>query len=188
MAGQVSQVESQTLANTLGGIVPPLIVDGSSNYPSTYTPGQVLIDYSSTPPVLMVWNGTTWVAGPETLYIALLTGDPSQASLATPGAYAQTVADIAAVEDTTAGYARQPITFAPVAGTTYPAQVANTAAITWGPYTAAQASPVQWAAMVTSPSGTTGLLKYMWTLPAPQQVNVSQSITVGAGAVILTES
>lgn len=73
-------------------------------------------------------------------------------------------------------------------GQGYPAVISNTAALTWGPYSAAQALPVQWAALVTCTTGSLGLLKYMWALPGPQQVGVSQSISAGAGYFTIGQS
>lgn len=228
MAGQASQNAATALANHIGGIGG---VHLGTTAP-TYVPGLSWVNTTSGA-VLMVWNSVAWVAGPATLYVALLTGDPSQAGQG--GGYAETVADILSCEDTTAGYARQPVTFGNVpalySGSTayvvgnqvnylglaytnlvastgsapsgnqtsntnwaytpdgaYPAPVANSNVLTWGPYTAAQPLAVQWAALVTVSSGSVGLLKYMWTLPAPQQVNISQSIQAGVGSLILAES
>jgi hypothetical protein len=229
MSGQVSQIGAIALANKLGGIGGVVI---QSSMP-TFVPGLVWINDSTSPPVQMVWNSETWVDGPEELFVALLTGDPSVAGQ--DGGYAETVADIVPIEDNTAGYARQPVTFANVpalyngsdpyvigdevmfqgfvytnaiSGTGvaptgaessndnwtytpnggYPGEVANSDVLTWGPYTAAQTLPVQFAALVTCSSGSVGLLRYMWTLPAPQQVNISQSIQAGVGSLILAES
>jgi hypothetical protein len=226
MAGQLSAIGAQACVNHIGGIVPPVI--GASA--PTWVPGLDWIDTAATP-TLMAWNTSTWVAA-NTMgnYIALLTGDPTQSGPG--GGYATSVANL--VEDTTAGYARQAVTFAEpgnyssgttytlgqqvfydgylyqcavttVSGTApsgsftsnaswtylgsgYPAGIANTAALTWGPYTAAQSLPIQWAALVTCSSGSLGLLKYMWSLPEPQQVNTSQSITLPAGYLTLGQS
>lgn len=165
-------------------------------------------------------------------YLALLTSDPSQA-VAQNGGYAMNISDL--VEDQTAGYARQAVTFAIpptyASGTTYalgqqvfynsylyqcavatslgvappgtagmsnanwtyvnngyPATISNSNVITFGAYTAAQALPVQWAALVTVVSGTAGLLLYTWKLPAAQQVANSQSIQIGAGLLTIDQS
>jgi hypothetical protein len=72
-------------------------------------------------------------------------------------------------------------------GSSYPAQVANTNQLTWT-YTASQALPVQWAALVNVSSGSAGELKYMWTLPVAQQVQATQSIQAGIGSFVLAES
>jgi hypothetical protein len=69
----------------------------------------------------------------------------------------------------------------------YPAVIASTNVLTYS-YTAAQAVPVQWAALVTCSSGNLGLLKYMWALPEAQQVGASQSIQVGAGLITIGQS
>ena len=69
----------------------------------------------------------------------------------------------------------------------YPATVSNSNLLTFT-YSAAQALPVQWAALVTCASGTAGLLKYMWTLPQAEQVQNSQSIQIAIGALTLTQS
>lgn len=226
MAGQLSAVGAQGLVNHIGGLVPPFI--GASA--PTWVPGLDWIDTAGSP-TLMAWNTVAWVAANTMgLYIALLTGDPSQSGPG--GGYATSIANL--IEDTTAGYARQAVTFAEPAayssgitytlgqqvffdgflyqcavttvsgtapsgsftstiswnylGSGYPAGIANTAALTWGPLTAAQALPVQWAALVTCASGSLGLLKYMWTLPQPQQVNTSQSITLPASYLTLGQS
>lgn len=71
--------------------------------------------------------------------------------------------------------------------TAYPASAANSNTLTFS-YSAAQATPVGWAALVTASSGTTGLLKYLWTLPNPEQVAGSQSIQIGAGTATLMQS
>lgn len=184
MAGQLSAVGAQMLANKIGGIVPPALVSGIANAPA-WKPGLEVIDYSVTPPVRYVWNTQAWVAASSMgLYLALLTGDPSQSGPG--GGYAQNISDL--LEDQTAGYARQSVTFAEPATPGYPATISNTNVITFGPYTAAQANPVNWAALVTASSGQLGLLLYMWQLPSPQQVNVSQSIQIAAGAATLSES
>lgn len=226
MAGQLSATGAQALANHIGGIVPPFI--GSSA--PTWVPGLSWIDTASGA-VLMAWNTSTWVtAASMGLYIALLVGDSSQSGPG--GGYARSVSDL--VEDTTAGYARQAVSFAEppaysggttytlgqqvffdgflytcavtsvsgtapsgsftdnatwtYAGSGYPAVIANTAALTWGPYSAAQALPVQWAALVTCATGSLGLMSYMWTLPDPQQVGISQSISLPAGGLTLGQS
>lgn len=116
MSGQLSAVGAQTCTNKIGGIIPPVI---SSSAP-TWVPGLDWIDTASTP-TLMAWNTSTWVnATTMGLYIALLTADPTLAA-SQNGGYAMNISDL--VEDATAGYARQSVTFAePPAysgGTTY---------------------------------------------------------------------
>lgn len=226
MPGQLSALGAQAAVNHIGGIVPPVIASSAP----TWVPGLDWIDTASGT-VLMAWNSAAWVAA-STMgkYIALLTGNP--ATSGPGGGYAMSVSDL--IEDTTAGYARQSVTFAEppaysgsttytlgqqvfymgyvfacavtsVSGTApsgtyntstadwtyvsngYPALISNTNVLTYT-YTAAQALPVQWAALVTCSSGNLGLLKYMWTLPSPEQVGASQSIQIGAGLAIIGQS
>lgn len=182
MAGQLTAVGAQAQANTIGGIVPPYI--GTSA--PTWVPGLVWIDTSSTP-VAKYWNTQEWVAGPQTLYLALLTGDPTQSGPG--GGYAQNISDL--IEDQTAGYARQVVDFAVPASdtaTTYPAPVTNSNVITFGPYTANMQTADGWAALVTAEAGDLGLLLYLWALPAATQVPLSKSIQIGVGSLSLTQS
>jgi hypothetical protein len=116
MAGQASQNAATALINHLGNVAPTLFFNGVGNLPTSWVPGQRAYDYSQTPPAQYHWTGSAWASGAAALYIALLTSDPSQASLAKPGTYAQTLADIVAIEDTTAGYARQAVTFGSAGG------------------------------------------------------------------------
>lgn len=188
MAGQVSTYFSAVLANRASGAAAPVTTAPWANgATSGIVPGQYYVNSGT----VETWDSgaSAWVPVSTMLYyVALLTGDPSVAG--TGGAYAQTVADIAAVEDTTPGYARQPVTFGTADGTAYPATVASTNTLTFGPYSSPQNSPVQWAALIESSSatGTSGNLVYMWTLPQSQQVNVSQQIQAGAGSLTMGES
>lgn len=179
MAGQLSAVGAQALANHIGGIVPPHI--GTSA--PTWVPGLIWIDTTSGA-VAKHWNTTAWIAGTQSLYLALLTGDPSQSGAG--GGYAQSISDL--VEDQTAGYARQAVTFAEPSVPGYPAVISNTGVLTFGPYTAAQQLEVQWAALVTAASGNLGLLLYTWALPGPEMVGISQSIQIGTGFLSLGQS
>ena len=229
MAGQLAAIGAQALANHIGGVVPPALINGSlSPTNPVWIPGLVAIDYSVTPPVRYHWNTTAWIAGVAPLYIALLVGDPTVSG--PNGGYARSISDL--VEDTTAGYARQAVAFAPpaaysssvtytvgqqidyqgfvyscavatISGTPpsilgasdsnwnfiapdYPATVSNTSTLTFS-YSADQAFPVNWAALVTAQTGNLGLLEYLWATPAPQQVKSSQSIQIGAGAASVTQ-
>lgn len=121
------------------------------------------------------------VISSASLYVALLTGSPLTSG--SFGAAAVAVADLK--EDTTTGYARQAVTFsAPAVGT--PSQVSNTGALTYN-YSANMAAPVQWAALVTSASGTTGTLLGWWVLDTIEQVLTSQSIIIPAGDLIIDQ-
>jgi hypothetical protein len=236
MAGQLSQTAATALVNHVAGIV-PVTVAASGSAPA-WVPG--LIWYNTTAAAVYEWDQgqETWVAQSSmSLYLALLTADPSVSGTgANLGGFAATVSDIVAIEDTTAGYARQLVTFgsnpaawtsgtayavgaqvtyqgfvytcavantgtAPTGQTTsnadwtfsnenYPAPVQNTNQITFGAYTAAQANPVGWAALIrsASASGSHGNLLYLWTLPVPQQAAASQTIGVSPGVLTLSQS
>ena len=93
---------------------------------------------------LKTWNGSTWVVGAATRYVALLTASPYTSGPSS--GYAQAITDL--VEVTTAGYSRQAATFAN-ASAAYPAPVSNSAVLTFGPVSAAMALAAQWAALVT---------------------------------------
>lgn len=179
MAGQLSATGAQALANHIGGIVPPHI---GATAP-TWVPGLVWVNTSSSP-ALYYWNTSAWVAGPQGLYIALLTGDPSSSGAG--GTYSQNISDL--IEDETTGYARQPVAFTEPGSPGYPATISNTTVLTFGPYTEAMTLEDQWAALVTASSGDLGLLLYMWALPGPEMVGVSQSIQIGVGDLSLTQS
>ena len=78
MSGQVSQNAATALINHLGGVAPTLFFNGPSNVPTTWMPGQRAYDYSLVPPGQYHWTGSAWVSGAASLYLALLTADPSQ--------------------------------------------------------------------------------------------------------------
>ena len=179
MSGQLSQVGAQILANKIGGNATPVLQTTAP----TWVPGMDWIDTTSGA-TLKTWNGSAWVVGAATLYIALLTASPFTSGPSS--GYAQAITDL--VEVTTTGYARQIVDFAN-ATAAYPAPVSNNAVLTFGPMTAAMALAAQWAALVThAATGTAGLLLYFWQLDAPQQVSVSQSIQVPIGNFSLSES
>ena len=167
------------LANKAAGNVPPSIGIGAP----TWIPGLDWIDTSSGA-VLKTWNGTSWVAGNATRYVALLTASPFTSGPG--GGYAESISDL--VEVTTAGYSRLVCAFSN-ATAAYPAVAANSGVLTFGPMSAGMLQAAQWAALLThASSGTTGLLLYYWQLDLPQQVSVSQSIQVPIGALSLAES
>jgi hypothetical protein len=178
MTGQIAQYGAEATLNHLTGQGVPVV----QNTAPTWVPGMVWVNDSTNPPILYSWNGTSWVSGLSGLYLALLIADPSTSG--SGGGPAVLLSDLQ--EDTTAGYARQSVTFT-AASAAVPSQAQNTAAITFGPYTANQAAPVQWAALVTAASGTTGILKYTWTLDTVEQVQVSQPIIFPAGALVLDQ-
>lgn len=133
------------------------------------------------------WSaGTLAWAAVGSLYLALLTADPTTSGA--NGSPAVNISDL--VEDQTAGYARQAITFTQVTEATAaapPEPASNTTAITFGPYTANQALAVQWGALVTVASGSAGTLLYTWNLDTIEQVQVSQPIIIPAGDLLLEQ-
>lgn len=108
-----------------------------------------------------------------TTYLALLTADPSGLS---------TIAALSEV--TTSGYARVAMTWsAPSAS--IPSVISNTNLVAFGPMTANMALPAQWLALVTSASGTSGELKYTWSMDNPEQVLATQTVNIAAGALTI---
>ena len=179
MAGQLSQVGAQILANKIAGNAVPVLQTSAP----TWIPGMDWIDTTSGA-TLKTWNGSTWVVGAATRYVALLTASPYTSGPSS--GYAQAITDL--VEVTTAGYSRQAVTYAN-ASAAYPAPVSNSALLTFGPVSAAMALAAQWAALVThAATGSSGLLLYFWQLDTPQQVSVSQSIQIPIGGLSLSES
>lgn len=175
---QLAQTGSMATLNHLTGNAVPFI--GTSA--PTWHPGLVWINSNTNPGVLYHWDGAAWVSGTAGLYIALCTVDPN--TTGPSGGFSVNISDLA--EDTTAGYTRQAVTFS-LASSTYPAVSSNTNDLTFGPYTAAQAAAVQWAALVTVASGTAGFLSYTWNLSPAQQVQISQSIIIGSGTLTLDQ-
>lgn len=178
MSGQIAQTAAQGLANHIAGNVPPFI--GTSA--PTWIPGLVWINTTSGA-VLFTWNGSAWVSGAAGHYLALLTASPFTSGPG--GGYAVAISDL--VELSIGGYTRQAVAFSN-ATASYPSNVSNSATVTFGPLSASMTQAAQWVAMVSAASGTSGLLNYYWTLATPQQVSVSQSIQIAAGALVLSQS
>jgi hypothetical protein len=174
---QLGQWGSMALINHISGNATPVIASSAP----TWVPGMVWINTSSSPAIYH-WNGSSWVPGAASLYIALCTADP--ATSGPGGGFSVNISDL--VEDTTSGYTRQAVTFS-VASSTYPAVTANTNNLTFGPYSAGQSIAVQWAALVNVSSGTGGLLLYWWDMSPAQQVAISQEIIIGSGTLTLDE-
>jgi hypothetical protein len=187
MSGQVAQWGAAATLNQFTLEALPVV---SGTAPGSWIPGQYWIDSASSYAV-MAYDGTSpyntshWFAVGD-LYLALLTTDP--ATSGSGGGPSVLLSDL--VEDTTSGYARQTVTFSQItqsSATVPPAQASNTGTITFGPYTANQALPVQWAALVTASSGTVGLLLYTWNLDTVEQVQDSQPIIIPAGGLVLDQ-
>lgn len=121
------------------------------------------------------WNGVAWVTA-GLPYLALLTADPTGNT---------TIAQLAECADS--GYSRVQVIFGP-ASSAYPSVSANTNLLTFGPFGVNMTLPCQWLALVSSASGTTGLLLNSWTISSPQQVSATQTINVAAAALTITQS
>lgn len=110
----------------------------------------------------------------RTVYLALLTAAPSAST---------TLATMS--ELTTAGYSRQAVTFSAPSGT--PRSTSNTAGVTFGPFSADPPS-VGWVALVSAASGTSGDLIDAWSVDAARDGISGDSLTVAAGALVLTQT
>jgi hypothetical protein len=187
MAGQLTQYGAEWLGNAIGGNTSPYF--STSTAPSTWFVGQPWINSSTT---LKVYDPhtTAWVTGPYQLYMALLAGNPLTSGPG--GGVAVDISDLASIEDSTTGYLRQPCSFAAAVAAS-PSSITNSNLMTYGPYTANQAAPVSWTALLAVPAQFTGgyaplartvqngLLLYIWQVPNPQQVLATQNIAIAAG-------
>ncbi|MFE9525244.1 hypothetical protein [Streptomyces sp. NPDC006631] len=113
---------------------------------------------------------------PRSTYLALLTADPtpedgSAASMTTMS------------EITTAGYARQQVTWTAPAGVTK--VTANNALLFYGPFTADMTDAASFAALVTTASGTAGQIIYVWPIDGPLQAATNESLQIAAGSLTL---
>jgi hypothetical protein len=111
-----------------------------------------------------------------TTYLALLTAAPSDTS---------TVAQL--TEYGATGYARVAPTWGTAAlnGSLIP-QIANSAAVTFGPFTAGTGSAITHCALVTSSSGTTGEVRAHWQLDTSRTPGTNDSLEFAIGALTMT--
>jgi hypothetical protein len=165
----VAQVGAQVQLNALTRAVLP-VVSGSA---PTWQPGMFWIDTGHSN-AIKTWNGSTWVTDLN-LYLALCTADPTGQT---------TIAGITECAD--AGYARQACPFV-LASATYPSIASNSGLIVFGPFSVNMALPVQWAALVSASSGTSGQLEQTWTLSQQWQVLATQTIDIPVGALTITQ-
>jgi len=166
----VAQQGSMLQLNALTSTSAPIV--------NTSTPGSGIIGQywvnASNASVISQWNGASWVAA-ITPYVALLTSDPTGLT---------TIASLSECADS--GYARQQATFT-AAGATVPVTTSNSALLTFS-FSVNMAFPIQWMALVSVATGTTGTLLQTWTLNSPWQVLATQSINFAAGALVITDS
>ena len=111
-------------------------------------------------------------------YLCLLTAAPTDASTLTSGF----------AEVNTAGYARQLVTWSPAGapGVGQSSITSNTAAVTFGPFTAAMATAATSAALTNASTGTSGDFLMWWTLDFAKQANQNESIQFAIGALSMS--
>lgn len=105
-------------------------------------------------------------------YLVLLSSAPSDTT---------TLATMA--EITTAGYARQLVTWSAPSGD--PSSENNTAQLTFGPFTADPPN-VPYCALVSASSGTTGDFIFFWALDVAKDAAVNESIQFAAAGLVMT--
>lgn len=108
----------------------------------------------------------------RTTYLALLTAAPSDST---------TLASM--TEVSTAGYARQSVTWAAPTGD--PSSTSNSAVITFGPFTADPPN-ITHCALVSASSGTTGDFIMHWALTAAKDPATNESLQFAIGALVMT--
>jgi hypothetical protein len=109
----------------------------------------------------------------RTTYLALLTSAPSDTTTVS------SMAELAAGN----GYARQAVTWGAPSGD--PSVTANTALITFGPFTTNFAN-VTYLALVSSASGTGGDFIWYWEADSARDPDNGDSITVAIGALTMS--
>ncbi len=109
----------------------------------------------------------------RTTYLALLAGTTAPTDATTLGTM---------TEVTTAGYARQAVSWAAPSGD--PSATSNTATITFGPFTA-DPPLISWCALVSVATGTTGDFIAHWALDTARDAATNDSISFAVGALVL---
>lgn len=115
----------------------------------------------------------------RTTYLGLLTTvwgstDPTLASL---------------VEPTSAGYARKQVSWAAPVTSAGVTTIANSAAVIFGPFTAAGGlATCNWAFLTTAASGTSGDVVELFILGSPLSAVQNDSTEVNIGQLVLTSS
>lgn len=136
-------------------------------------PGE-LSTFSAKCALNMVLGKAADLTPPFTLYLALSTGPLTDSTI---------LADIPEV--TTAGYARQPVTWAG-ATVASPSVQANSGTITFGPFSTDMTAPVIYAGLVAPLTGIVGTFRAWWQLDAPMQVLSGQSLQISPGSLTLS--
>lgn len=93
------------------------------------------------------------------------------------------------VEITTAGYARQPVTFGvpavPVDGSSDLPVTTNAAQVTFGPFTANMAVAATHIVLLDAASGTTGDIRYVWEIEEGYLGSANASLLLPANSMEL---
>ncbi|MER5754285.1 hypothetical protein [Streptomyces sp. NPDC002088] len=108
-------------------------------------------------------------------YLALLTSDPAGDG--------EVISMTNLPEITTSGYARQQVVWTAPSGE--PMTTANNALLFYGPFTADMVDAAAFAALVTTASGTSGSVIYVWPIDSPLQAVTNESLQIAAGALTL---
>lgn len=166
----IAQSGAQIQLNALTSYSLPIV---ASSAPAGFTGGTWINTSSGNS--INSWNGSAWVAA-VLPYLALCTADPTGNT---------TIAQLA--ECTDSGYTRVQTTFGAATATT-PVVSSNSNLLVFGPFTVNMSLPVQWLALVSVASGTSGLLLNSWTISTPQQVSATQTIDIAVGALEITQS
>jgi hypothetical protein len=116
------------------------------------------------------------VTAAAAMYIGLLTALPATPDVAT-------LADFAANELTTAGYGREVIDWTSPSGD--PSQVANTATIEFGPFSA-DPPEVTHCFLCDTSIGTSGNVMAYWEFDTPRDVTTNDSLLIGDGDLTLS--
>lgn len=179
MSGQIATMGAMAAANLLTGAVVP----NAGTNPPAWEPGMVWYNTSlgqwetnTTPNSL--GNSTGWSTGvtPGQRWLALLTADP----VANSAVY---LSDTGFQECTTTGYSRQPVTFN-MTPDEYPSICSNAGVIQFN-FSSTALLPIQWVAMVTVGTGTAGIFLMSWVLAAPVVPDISQSVQIGVGQLVV---
>jgi hypothetical protein len=112
------------------------------------------------------------VAASAAMYLALATAVPAGSVTANLAAYGS-------VELTTAGYARQPVTWDPATGSD-PSVMASAALVTFGPF---EADPpeIGYLFLCTTSIGTVGYVMACWQFETARDPAEDDSLNIGAG-------
>lgn len=111
-----------------------------------------------------------------TTYLALLTAAPTDTSTLSTGF----------TEYTATGYSRQSVTWStPALNASSVPETSNSAAVTFGPFTAGTGATITHCALVTASSGTTGEVRAWWSLDTSRTPSTNDSLQFAISALKL---